>query len=67
MSFLPLTIIVFTYIIGGVAVALHLHDNRGMEDGHAILGGFIWPFVVYRAFRNGYFTDFIKKLDETTK
>lgn len=55
---------VVVYIIAALITVCHLFDDLDMDVGHAWLGGVIWPYLVYRGLRNGYLTNFVKKLDE---
>ncbi len=62
--FIVLGIIVYALV--GFVTAVHLHDDRGMSEGHSVFGGILWPLVAYRALRNGWATDFWRKLNEAT-
>jgi hypothetical protein len=58
---------ILVYLVCGIFAACYLHDDLGMKTGHSLLGGVIWPFIAYRAIRNGYLTSFVKELDEATR
>ena len=57
---------VTVYALATFVTSLHLHLDRGMGTGHAWLGGIIWPFVAYRAIRNGWATGFWRKFNKAT-
>ncbi len=65
LTFCALVAISYACVVFITAVCL-LVDHE-MKEGHALLGGIIWPFVVYRGIRNGYLTDFVKKINEATQ